>query len=83
MLEGVIPLETFPLVEWHYGELADVPSFTVLKTQICVTRPQCVKNIGFAGALNYQPARFTNMFLAGPLCPYLDLNPVPSSRYSD
>ena len=43
MLEGVIPLETFPLVEWHYGELADVPSFTVLKTQICVTRPQCVK----------------------------------------
>ena len=42
MLEGVIPLETFPLVEWHYGELADVPSFTVLKTQICVTRPQCV-----------------------------------------
>jgi len=22
---------------------ADVPSFTVLKTQICVTRPQCVK----------------------------------------
>ena len=44
MLEGVIPLETFPLVEWHYGELADVPSFTVLKTQICVTRPQCVNN---------------------------------------
>ena len=43
MLEGVIPLETFPLVQWHYGELADVPSFTVLKTQICVTRPQCVK----------------------------------------
>ena len=43
MLEGVIPLETFPLAEWHYGELADVPSFTVLKTQICVTRPQCVK----------------------------------------
>jgi hypothetical protein len=38
----VIPLETFPLVEWHEGELADVPSFTVLKTQICVTRPQCV-----------------------------------------
>jgi len=30
-------------VEWHLGELADVPSFTVLKTQICVTRPQCVK----------------------------------------
>jgi len=29
-------------VEWHEGELADVPSFTVLKTQICVTRPQCV-----------------------------------------
>jgi len=26
-------------VEWHKGELADVPSFTVLKTQICVTRP--------------------------------------------
>ena len=45
MLEGVIPLETFPLVEWHYGELADVPSFTVLKTQICVTRPQYVKMI--------------------------------------
>jgi len=22
---------------------ADVPSFAVLKTQICVTRPQCVK----------------------------------------
>ena len=43
MLEGVIPLETFPLVEWHKGELADVPSFTVLKTQSCVTRPQCVK----------------------------------------
>jgi len=43
VLEGVIPLETFPLVEWHLGELADVPSFTVLKTQICVTRPQCVK----------------------------------------
>ena len=43
VLEGVIPLETFPLVEWHEGELADVPSFTVLKTQICVTRPQCVK----------------------------------------
>ena len=42
MLDGVIPLETFPLVEWHYGELADVPRFTVLKTQICVTRPQCV-----------------------------------------
>jgi len=38
VLEGVIPLETFPLVEWHYGELADVPSF-VLKMQICVTRP--------------------------------------------
>jgi hypothetical protein len=43
VLEGVIPLETFPLVEWNQGELADVPSFTVLKTQICVTRPQCVK----------------------------------------
>jgi len=43
VLEGVIPLETFPLVEWHEGELADVPSFTVLKTQICVIRPQCVK----------------------------------------
>ena len=43
MLEGVIPLETFPLVEWHLGELADVLSLTVLKTQICVTRPQCVK----------------------------------------
>ena len=43
MLEGVIPLETFPLVEWHEGELADVPIFTVLKTQISVTRPQCVK----------------------------------------
>ena len=38
----MIPLETFPLAEWHEGELADVPSFTVLKTQICVTRPQCV-----------------------------------------
>jgi len=24
------------------GELADVPSFTGLKTQICITRPQCV-----------------------------------------
>jgi hypothetical protein len=44
VLDGVIPLETFPLVEWHYGELADVASFTVLKTQICVTRPQCVKH---------------------------------------
>jgi len=43
VLDGVIPLETFPLVEWHQGEFADVPSFTVLKTQICVTRPQCVK----------------------------------------
>ena len=43
MLEGVTPLETFPLVEWHEGELADVPSFTVLKTQICLTRPQCFK----------------------------------------
>ena len=43
MLEGVVPLETFPLVEWHQGELADVPSFTVLKMQICVTHPQCVK----------------------------------------
>jgi len=44
VLERVIPLETtFPLVEWHEGELADVPSFTVLKTQICVTHPQCVK----------------------------------------
>jgi len=42
----VIPLETFPLVEWHKGELGDVPSFTVLKTQICVTRPQCVKDAG-------------------------------------
>ena len=38
----MIPLETFPLVEWHYGELADVPSFAVLKTQICVTPRQCV-----------------------------------------
>ena len=45
MLEGVIPLETFLLVEWHQGELADVLSFTVLKTQICVTRPQCIKNM--------------------------------------
>jgi hypothetical protein len=45
MLEGVIPLETSPLVEWHQGELADVPSFTVLKTEIFVTRPQCV-NLG-------------------------------------
>jgi len=26
-------------------ELADVPSFTVLKTQICVTRPQCVNAV--------------------------------------
>ena len=43
VFEGVIPLETFPLVEWHLREHADVPSFTVLKTQICVTRPQCVK----------------------------------------
>jgi len=45
VLEDVIPLETFPLVEWHQVELADVPSFTVLKTQICVTRPQCVKMV--------------------------------------
>ena len=45
MLEGVIPLETFPFVEWHYRELADVPSFAVLKTQICVTRPQCVNTV--------------------------------------
>jgi len=44
LLEGVIPLETFSLAEWHEEELADVPSFTVLKTQICVTRPQCVKH---------------------------------------
>jgi len=43
VLEGVIRLETFPLVEWHYGELADVPSVTVLKTQICVTRPHVLK----------------------------------------
>ena len=44
MLEGVVPLETFPRVEWHKGELADVPSFIVLKTQICNTRPLlCVK----------------------------------------
>jgi len=48
VLEGVIPLETFPLVEWHYGELADVPSFTMLKMQICVTSLQCVKK-------GYQP----------------------------
>ena len=48
MLEGVIPLETFPLVEWHKGELADVPSFTMLKTQICVTRSHCVKNISIS-----------------------------------
>ena len=48
MLEGVIPLETFPLVDWHEGELADVPSFTVLKTQIYVTRPLlCVNLQGF------------------------------------
>jgi len=46
VLKGVIPLETFPLVEWHQGELADVPSLTVLKTQICVTRPQCVNVAG-------------------------------------
>jgi hypothetical protein len=39
VLEVVIPLEIFPLVEWHQGELADVPGFTVLKTQIFVTRP--------------------------------------------
>jgi len=50
----VIPLETFPLVEWHYGELADVPSFTVLKTQICVTRPQCV-NVGHPANLPHTP----------------------------
>ena len=54
MLEGVIPLETFPLVEWHYGELADVPSFTVLKTQICVTRPQCVKKLANSEEINEQ-----------------------------
>jgi len=48
VLEGVIRLETFPLVEWHYGELADVSSFTVLKTQICVTRPQCVNSLFFS-----------------------------------
>jgi len=47
VLEGVIPPEIFPLAEWHSGELADVPRFTVLKTQICVTRPQCVKRIEF------------------------------------
>ena len=41
MLLGVIPLEIFSLVEWHQGELADVPRFTVLKTQICFTHPQC------------------------------------------
>jgi hypothetical protein len=41
------------------------------------------KNIRSAGALNCQPARFTNMFQAGPVCPYLDLNPVPSCRFSD
>jgi len=45
VLEDVIPLETFLHVEWHLEELADVPSFTVSKTQICVTRPQCVKII--------------------------------------
>ena len=57
MLEGVILLETFPLVEWHYGELADVPSFTVLKMQICVTRPQCVKNnFNFALQLTLESA---------------------------
>jgi len=48
VLEGVIFLETFPLVEWHYGEPADVQSFTVLKTQICVTRQQCVKDTVFS-----------------------------------
>ena len=34
------------IVEWHEGELADVPSFTVFKTQICVTCPLlCVKDV--------------------------------------
>ena len=56
VLEGVIPLETFPLVEWHYGELADVPSFTVLKTQICVTRPQCVNTIVCLAVEPFLPA---------------------------
>ena len=36
-----MPLETFLLVEWR---TCRCPSFTVLKTQICVTRPLlCVK----------------------------------------
>jgi hypothetical protein len=28
MLEVMISLETFPFVEWHYAELANVLSFT-------------------------------------------------------
>jgi hypothetical protein len=28
MLEAVMSLETFLFVEWHYADLADVPSFT-------------------------------------------------------
>ena len=40
----VCDLETSRIgAPYIYGRLADVPSFTVLKTQICVTRPQCVK----------------------------------------
>jgi len=54
VLEVVIPLETFPLVEWHYGELADVLRFTVLKTHICITRPQCVNMASHYGMLEEQ-----------------------------
>jgi hypothetical protein len=28
MLEAVISLKTFPFVEWHYAQLADVPGLT-------------------------------------------------------
>jgi hypothetical protein len=34
MLEGVIYLETFLFVDWHYAELANVSSFTPFLTSI-------------------------------------------------
>ena len=77
MLEGVIPLETFPLVEWR--ELADVPSFTVLKTQICVTRPQCVNTplvrlCDTLGDLQQPPGHYDSMKLLSCNCCVCQLN---------
>ena len=78
IIGNTVPINSGCHVREDFSE--NYPQFGRFLRNVHQTCPRPKK---FAGALNYQPSRFTNMFLAGRICPYLDMIPVPSSRYSD